>query len=310
MPSEPGMPTLDQLKIFLTVVDVGSFAGAARQLGRATSVISYSIANLEAQLGVSLFDRVSTRKPKLTEAGRAVLSEARGVTNGIDDLRAKIKGLVRGLEAELSLVLDVLLPPARMADALKAFRAEFPTVSLRVHVEALGAVPQMVVERIATVGICGPLDATIPGLERIGVGSVELIPVATPDHPLAQKKSQPPGAGRDHIQLLLTDRSSFSDGKDGGVIGNEIWRLGDLGAKHILLKGGIGWGFMPEPLVREDIERGLLVKLGLPGYEGRMLRLHAIYRTDTPPGPAASWLIERFKAQTKEATGRRRGRGG
>jgi DNA-binding transcriptional LysR family regulator len=52
------------------VVDTGSFAGAAQKLGRATSVISYSIANLEAQLGVLLFDRRSTRKPQLTDAGR------------------------------------------------------------------------------------------------------------------------------------------------------------------------------------------------------------------------------------------------
>ena len=87
MPSGPGIPTLDQLRIFLTIVDVGSFAGAARKLGRATSVISYSIANLEAQLGVSLFDRESTRKPQLTEAGRMVLAEARTVSNGVDGLR-------------------------------------------------------------------------------------------------------------------------------------------------------------------------------------------------------------------------------
>ena len=63
-----GTPTLDQLRVFLTVVDVGSFAGAARKLHRATSVVSYTIANMEAQLGVSLFDRESSRKPQLTEA--------------------------------------------------------------------------------------------------------------------------------------------------------------------------------------------------------------------------------------------------
>ena len=61
--SDPGIPTLDQLRVFLAVVDVGSFAGAARRLGRATSVISYSIGNLEAQLGDLLFDRKSTRNP-------------------------------------------------------------------------------------------------------------------------------------------------------------------------------------------------------------------------------------------------------
>jgi DNA-binding transcriptional LysR family regulator len=68
MSSDRGTPTLDQLRAFLTIVDVGSFAGAARRLGRATSVISYSIANLEVQLGVSLFDRESTRRPPLTKA--------------------------------------------------------------------------------------------------------------------------------------------------------------------------------------------------------------------------------------------------
>ena len=86
--SDPGTPTLDQLRVFLTVADVGSFVGSARRLGRPTSVISYSIANLEAQLGVLLFDRKSTRKPHLTEAGREVLPEARTVTNGVDALRA------------------------------------------------------------------------------------------------------------------------------------------------------------------------------------------------------------------------------
>src|SRR5580700_8442622 len=105
MIADPGTPTLDQLKVFLTVVDVGSFAGAARKLNRATSVISYSIANLEAQLGVSLFDRQSTRKPQLTDAGRALLSEARTISNGINGLRARVRGLLQGLEAEIRLVL-------------------------------------------------------------------------------------------------------------------------------------------------------------------------------------------------------------
>ena len=127
-----------------------------------------------------LFDRESTRKPQLTEAGRTVLSEARSISNGIIGLRAKVKGLLQGLEAEIHLVLDVMLPPWRVVDALKAFRAEFPTVSLRLYIEALGAVRQMVLNRTATIGICGPLDVEVAGLERIGVGSVELIPVRHP----------------------------------------------------------------------------------------------------------------------------------
>jgi DNA-binding transcriptional LysR family regulator len=299
MSDAPGTSTLDQLHVFLTVVDVGSFAGAARKLGRATSVISYSIANLEAQLGISLFDRETTRKPRLTEAGRAVLSEARSVKNGIDGLRAKVRGLLQGLESELHLVLDVMLTPCRVIDALKTFRAEFPTVSLHLYMEALGRVPQMVLDRKATVGVSGPLDVEIPGLERVGVGSVEFIPVAAPDHPLARAGRNAPGAARDHIQLVLADRSPLADGKDRGVIGTQTWRLADLGSKHMLLREGIGWGYMPEPIVREDIERDRLVRLDVPEYKDGFLRLHAVYRTDTPPGPAASWLIARFKTQAE-----------
>ncbi|MGL5164886.1 MAG: LysR family transcriptional regulator [Afipia sp.] len=304
MSMDPGTPTLDQLKVFLTVVDVGSFAGAARKLNRATSVISYSIANLEAQLGVTLFDRESTRKPQLTEPGRTVLAEARTVSDGINGLRAKVKGLLQGLEPEVHLALDVMLPTARIVDALKAFRTKFPTVTLRLHMEALGAVTQLVLDRVATIGVSGPLPGNtgVAGIERISVGNVVLIPVASPDHPLARASRNKPGATRDHVQLVLTDRSSLTGTIDFAVISQRTWRLADLGSKHLLLKEGIGWGNMPMPMVQEDIESGRLVHLDLPDAKGGVYSLEAIYRADTPPGPAASWLIARFQSQIPNAT--------
>jgi DNA-binding transcriptional LysR family regulator len=300
MPLDPGTPTFDQLRVFLAVVETGSFTAAARKLHRATSVISYSIANLEDQLGVSLFDRESTRKPQLTDAGRAVLSDARTVANGMDGLRAKARVLLQGLEADINLVLDVMLPAARVVDALRAFRREFPTVSLRLHVEALGAVPEMVLGSRAAIGVCVQLDQEVAGLERIGVGSVDLIPVAAPDHPLARATPNVPGAGRDHVQLVLTDRSTFMQGQDQGVIGTQTWRLADLGSKQTLLREGIGWGYMPEPMVREDIEQGRLIHLDMPEWKRGSVRFYAIHRTDSPPGPAGSWLIARFARQPTE----------
>lgn len=301
MISEPGTPTLDQLRVFLTVVETGSFAGAARKLYRATSVVSYSIANLEMQLGVSLFDRESTRKPQLTEAGRAVLAEARTIYSGIDGLRAKVRGLLQGLEAEVHLVLDVMLPGERVVDALKAFREHFPTVSLHLHIEALGAVTQRVLDRSATLGVSGHLAIRVDGLERISAGKVRLIPVAAPTHPLASDYPRMPGAGREHVQLVLTDRSSLTEGQEFAVTGTRTWRLADLGAKHILLREGIGWGNMPEPMVRDDLASGRLVPLTLPDCAGGDYSFDVIYRTDTPPGPAASWLVSRFREQVAQA---------
>jgi DNA-binding transcriptional LysR family regulator len=263
MLSEPGTPTLDQLRVFLTVVEVGSFAAAARKLHRATSVISYTIANLETQLGVLLFDRHTTRKPQLTEAGRTVLAEARTITNGINGLRAKVKGLLQGLEAEVHLVVDVMLPAERVVDALKSFREAFPTVALHLHMEALGAVTELLVNREA---ILGEVNA--------------------------------PGAGRELTQLVLSDRSHLTKDKDFAVLSNRTWRLADLGAKHMLLREGIGWGNMPTPMVQEDLDSGRLVKLKIPEYERGDYTFDVIYRTDAPPGPAAKWLIERFVQQS------------
>src|SRR5688572_17404128 len=125
--ASPGTPSLEQLRTFLAVVDTGSFAAAGRRLNRAVSVISYAIANLEAQLGVTLFDREATRKPQLTVAGRAVLAEARLVSLGVDGLRAKVKGLLDGLEAEVDLAVDVMLPAERVGKILREFALTYPT---------------------------------------------------------------------------------------------------------------------------------------------------------------------------------------
>ncbi|GAC1415706.1 MAG: hypothetical protein NVSMB69_17400 [Novosphingobium sp.] len=92
----PGTPTLDQLRIFLAIVDTGSFAGAGRKLNRAVSVISYGMANLESQLGLLLFDREGTRKPVLTEAGRALLAETARSRKGSMDCAPRSRGCSTG----------------------------------------------------------------------------------------------------------------------------------------------------------------------------------------------------------------------
>ncbi len=92
-------PTLDQLQVFLTVAETGSFSAASRALNRAQSVVSYTIANLEAQLEVSLFERNGVRQPRLTDEGRAMLEDARRIVAGLQEMRARAKGLKQGLEA-------------------------------------------------------------------------------------------------------------------------------------------------------------------------------------------------------------------
>jgi DNA-binding transcriptional LysR family regulator len=297
--AEPGAPSLDQLQVFLAVADAGGFAAAGRRLGRATSAVSYQIDTLEAQLGVPLFDRVTTRRPVLTAAGQAVLAEACAVSRGVDVLRAKVRGLLAGLEAEVSLVVDVMLPTWRLVDAARAFQTAFPTVSLRLHVESLGAVGQLVHDGAATLGVSGPLRSTTDAFERIGMGETDIVAVASPEHPLAQLSPIPPGEAREHIQLVLSDRSDQTQGQDFGVLSLKTWRLGDLSAKHALLLAGVGWGGMPREMVDADVQAGRLTILAIPEWGHVAYQFHLIHRIDSPPGPAGRWLIDRFTGQAE-----------
>ena len=291
---DPKSPTLDQISVFLAVVETGSFTGAARRLGRATSVISYAIANLENQLGVSLFVRAGTARPKLTDAGRAILADSRNLAIAVDGLLAKARGLISGLEAEVSLVVDVMWPAKKLVRSLDDFRRKFPTVALRLQVETLGAVTHAVMEGTAVFGISGPLELASDLLVRGPAGSVKLVPVAAPTHPLALMQGPAAAAVRDHIQLVLTDRSTLTQGRDFGVLSVRSWRLADLGAKHALLLAGMGWGNMPKPMVNDDLKRGRLVELKIETPGEPVYPFHTVYRNDTPPGPAASWLMERL----------------
>src|ERR1700742_1102532 len=173
MSVQPLAPTLDQITVFLAVVETGGFAAAARKLGKATSVISYAIANLETQLGVTLFARAGTRKPQLTDAGRAILADSRGIAIALDGLLAKARGLTQGLEAEVSLVVDVMLPAKLLVKTLDEFRRKFPTVALRLRMEALGAVTEAVLDRNAMFGVSGPLELTGDLLVRGPAGAVK-----------------------------------------------------------------------------------------------------------------------------------------
>ncbi|MEO0463806.1 MAG: LysR family transcriptional regulator [Pseudomonadota bacterium] len=289
-----GDPSLDQLRIFLAVVEEGSFGGAARRMGRAVSAISYGIAQLEAQLAVTLFAREGSRRPVLTKEGEGLLAEARGVADQVDALLAKTRGLHAGLESNVGLVLDVMLPGDVTARVLRHFRETFPTVALRLRVEGLGAVAQCLFEEDAQLAIGGPNIGDDPALERQAIGTVDLIPVAAPSHPLAAAEIAP-GESRKHLQLVLSDRSALTQGREFSVLSPLTWRLGDLGAKHVLLKEGLGWGNMPRDMVAGDVREGRLIELDLPEKPGDLYVLSAMWRRDTRRGPATTWLIDAFR---------------
>ncbi|MRV76705.1 LysR family transcriptional regulator [Duganella sp. FT92W] len=291
--------SMDQLRTFIAAADEGSFSAAGRKLRRAQSVVSATLANLESQVGFALFERTG-RYPHLTEAGRALLAQARLAAQGMDAFKARARTLAEGLEPELAVAVDVMFPIEDLTAAVQAFHQEFPGTPLRLYVEALGAVLQPLLAGDCRVAIIGSLPEIPAGCASEFLLSVGAVAVVAPSHPLAAMEGTIlRSVAAEHVQLVLADRSSLTAGRNFGVVSAKTWRLGDMGAKHAFLRAGLGWGYMPLPMVEEDLHSGKLVTLNLeiqpnvgPGFS-----MHAVHLMEHPPGPAGRWFVNRLKAQ-------------
>ena len=288
--------TLDQLRTFIAAVDEGSFSAAGRKLRRAQSVVSQTLANLEAQLGIKLFDR-SARYPRLTEEGRSLLPDARAVADNIDGFKARAQSMREGLEPELAVAVDVMYPMDCLARAATHSRKSYPHTPLRLYVEAMGGVIQPVLDRLCSIGIAGSLPIITDELQSEPLTELAFVTVVSPSHPLATRRGiVPTSALVKQVQLVLSDRSVLTKGRDFGVLSPLTWRLADLGAKLAFLKAGLGWGHMPLHMVKADLDEGTLIKIRVEGVAREVLMpMRMVFRKDAPPGPAGRAFIAQLK---------------
>jgi DNA-binding transcriptional LysR family regulator len=289
--------SLDQLRTFIAAAEEGSFSAAGRQLRRAQSVVSQTLANLEGQIGVKLFDR-SGRVPTLTGQGQALLSLARTVASEVDLFKARAKGFAGGLETELTLVVDAMFPVAVLASAVAAFQVQFPAIPLRLYVEMWEAVADPVLDRRCAIGLMGSMPPAPPQLNRERLLTVRAIKVVSPQHALASSRTPiPMSVLAEHIQLVHADLSSVWTTGRLGLLSPRVWRLCDLAAKHHFLRAGFGFGIMPLHMVEADLASGALVEILVEDDppEGHAIAMSAVYLADSPPGPAGRWFIDRLK---------------
>jgi DNA-binding transcriptional LysR family regulator len=124
--------TIDEWEILHAVVQLGGFAQAAAQLNRSQSTISYAIARLQDQLGITLFEQKG-RKAHLTEAGRVLLADAEPHLTGFHQLEQRARSLASGGESEIRVSVDAIFPNQRLFDALAEFSRSFPYVHLKLR---------------------------------------------------------------------------------------------------------------------------------------------------------------------------------
>lgn len=284
--------SIDQLTVFVAVAEAKSFTAAAERLGRAQSVVSYTVKRLEASLDVALFER-TTRKVRLTDDGRILLNEAKEVLRRMDRLHATARTLGQGAESAVSVALEAAYPIERFAALARDFHLTYPHTQLRVAT-GVTAIPHLVLDGAADVGLTSAVR--LPrGLSAVDCGTLPMAVVASPDHPLAQVGAPLPlRALEDFLHVEITDDQGLAEGRDRPTRTPHAWRSTDRSLPLHLVRTGLGWARVPRHLVREDLYRGHLAELSIE--DGTpALRLRIITRRDDDLGPAGRWWLQALK---------------
>lgn len=284
--------TLDQLRVFVTIAESGGFSAASRRLGRAQSAVSHAVRALETAIDVALFDRSGWR-PTLTEAGQALLADAKTLLASASDLKSKAAGFAEGIEPELAIAVDPLFPLDRLMSALREVGAAFPAITIRLITDCVGGPERHLRQGTVSIAI---YSLAITGSEDL-VGrfltEVEMIPVAASDHPLATRTG--PISRRelgDHTQLVLSN-GDFG-GWSRGVVSDKIWRFADPHTRLEFLLSGFGWCHVAAHEAAEALGDGRLVRLRFQESPSYRLPLHAVHLPRHSLGPVAQSLLARL----------------
>lgn len=278
--------SLEQMRLFVSVAEQRSFSAVARDQRKAQSAVSNGIALLEADLGLSLFERSSGRQPTLTEAGSVLLEEAREVLRQCERLNGRALALTRGEEALLRLAQDEAMLFQPVLDSLEALAGQYPHLEVQLSSAAQGDVA-----RKADLGLLFYHDQIPEALERRVVGSVEMVTVCGVNHPLAKDRYVTCQRLAQFRQLLMSTQTSVYPGSE--AASPLVWRADSFYVLAEWLMSGLGWAWLPRHIVQYPTYQQQMVELDSE-WTPPALVVELVWRRDEHLGPAARFLAERF----------------
>ncbi|RSM29224.1 LysR family transcriptional regulator [Aeromonas salmonicida] len=288
-------PSLEQLKALLAAAETGSFSAAARKLGKAQSVVSTAISNLEIDLGLELFDR-SARYPVLTEAGTRIHQEATIVLAQSERLQAIAGELAAGVESRLTLAIDDDSHLPWLGSLLEEFATRYPGVELELLFPLMEDVTELLKSGRAQLGISYQKERPERELASCSLGSVKMPLVVSPDHPLARKTPLRESDLQGARQLMVTGRREGTERHRFRLSAQVWWVEGDLGILE-LVKLGLGWASVPDFLLHRPLARGEVVVLNPDFIALAELALELQWYRARPLGQAGRWLKEALLAR-------------
>ncbi|MCD1631721.1 LysR substrate-binding domain-containing protein [Marinobacter shengliensis] len=253
--------TIDALKVLDAIDRKGSFAGAASELFRVPSAISYTVQKLEEDLNVSIFDR-SGHKAVLTSAGRYLLEEGRSLLEAAENLAHTTRQVAQGWETRLRIGFNSLLPAECLFPAIRDFHQLGVPVDVQIIEEVFaGAWDALQSRRVDMVVGADLLSKPAGAFATKSLGEVPFVFAVGAEHPLASETG--PLAEADIAQYPAAVAADTSRSLPPGHAG--IFRLqrtltvSNIDQKILAQEAGLGVGWLPYPRIREQLARGSLI---------------------------------------------------
>ncbi|HCH02188.1 MAG TPA: LysR family transcriptional regulator [Vibrio sp.] len=287
--------SIEQLQSFVAAAEQGSFSAAARHLGKAQSVVSTAVANLEADLNLNLFDR-STRSPTLTVHGEALLVRARRILNECGVFLSAADAYQMGVEEKITLVVESMAMTQAVAEALFHFEQQYPLVEIEIlHVNE-SEVLEFIRDGRAQLAVLQQLELMYPGkIEVYGLGSLEFWCVTGVDHPLAHEEKVTWQMLERYRQFLITGR--YNQDTPRWRVSDQVWRTESAHSTIPMLQQGLGWASLPAQVVNDFVSSNQLKRLEL-SFESQPWKqgIDLIWSTQHPQGKATQELIAQLKS--------------
>ena len=304
--------TPDALAMMDAIARTGSFAAAARELGKVPSALTYSVRQLEEALDALLFDR-SSRQAQFTPAGSELLHEGRRLLQEMDAVANRVRRVASGWETELSISVEDILSVTTVFELVEAFcqvrdhagdaGGECPATRLRLRTDVLaGTWEALVTGQVElAIGISGE-HANPGGIELRPLGELAFVYCVAPHHALAAVEGPLEDAQLVHHRAIaVADTAQRMNPVTVNLLpGQDVLTVPSMRAKLEALLRGLGAGFVPEPLARSQIEAGRLV-LKQTARQAPLARLHYAWRAERGAlglGRALQWWLSQLESPT------------
>lgn len=288
--------TLEQWRILQAVVDHGGYAHAAKILSKSQSSLNHAVAKLQSQLDVQLLE-VRGRKAYLTKAGEVMLRRSRLLSKSVEDLEELAKSINQKWEPEINIAVELAFPDTYLTPILKEFYPLCRGSRLNIIDTVLTGTEELINEGWADIA----LTASIPkGFLYEPILNVNFVPVANPQHPLAQSNEEiDPNELVQHMQIVIKDTAKSPIEKQGWLKAEERWTVSQFETAIKFLKQGLGFCWLPVHDIEKYVENGELVQLNIKGSSFRSITMSLVNSHSDRMGPGTQLLTEMILANRK-----------